>query len=156
MPISWHTVIFKFRSIFATDERRIMSGIAFHYNALGNPVEPCFFCWHGSTQNPPFRSLWDTRYSAKCQRPPRYWLLLLIKVSLDVSWTMVHLAKSASRWEESSRGRDHKFVSFWKNDFLTYRNNICIFFESKKNKTINTVRSGLMIRHIPHNLDNSI
>ena len=35
MPISWNTVIFKFRSIFATDERRIMSGIAFHYNALG-------------------------------------------------------------------------------------------------------------------------
>ena len=28
--------------------RRIMSGIAFHYNALGNPVEPPFFCWHGS------------------------------------------------------------------------------------------------------------
>ena len=48
MPISWNTVIFKFRSIFATDERRIMSGIAFRYNALGNPVEPCFFCWHGS------------------------------------------------------------------------------------------------------------
>ena len=34
--------------MFATDERRIMSGIAFHYNALGNRVEPCFFCWHGS------------------------------------------------------------------------------------------------------------
>ena len=48
MPISWNTVIFKFRSTFATDERRIMSGIAFHYNALGTPVEPCFFCWHGS------------------------------------------------------------------------------------------------------------
>ena len=48
MPISWNTVIFEFRSIFATDEQRIMSGIAFHYNALGNPVEPCFFCWHGS------------------------------------------------------------------------------------------------------------
>ena len=48
MPISWYTVIFKFRSIFATDERIIMSGIAFHYNALGNSVEPCFFCWHGS------------------------------------------------------------------------------------------------------------
>ena len=48
MPISWNTVIFKFRWIFATDERRIMSGIAFHYNALGNPVEPGFFCWHGS------------------------------------------------------------------------------------------------------------
>ena len=52
MHISWNTVIFKFRSIFATDERRIMSGIAFHYNALGNPVEPCFFCWHGSTGFP--------------------------------------------------------------------------------------------------------
>ena len=39
MPVSWNTVIFKFRSIFATDERRIMSGIAFHYNALGNPVD---------------------------------------------------------------------------------------------------------------------
>ena len=48
MPISWNTVIFKFRSISVTDERRIMSGIAFYYNALGNPVEPCFFCWHGS------------------------------------------------------------------------------------------------------------
>ena len=45
LPISWYTctVIFKFRSIFATDERRIMSGIAFHFNALGNPVEPCSF-----------------------------------------------------------------------------------------------------------------
>ena len=52
MPISWNTVIFKFRSNFATDERRIMSGIAFHYNALGNPVEPYFFCWHGSTGFP--------------------------------------------------------------------------------------------------------
>ena len=48
MAISWNTVIFKFRSIFATDERRIVSGIAFHYNTLGNPVEPCFFFWHGS------------------------------------------------------------------------------------------------------------
>ena len=48
MPISWNTVIFKFCPIFATDERRIMSWIAFHYNALGNLVEPCFFCWHGS------------------------------------------------------------------------------------------------------------
>ena len=48
MPISWNTVISKIRSIFSTDERRIMSGIAFHYNAMGNPVEPCFFCWHGS------------------------------------------------------------------------------------------------------------
>ena len=33
-----------FARTFATDERRIMSGIAFHYNALGNPVEPCFYC----------------------------------------------------------------------------------------------------------------
>ena len=37
IPISWNTVIFKIRSIFATDERIIMSEIAFHYNALGNP-----------------------------------------------------------------------------------------------------------------------
>ena len=34
--------------MFATDERRIMSGIAFHHNALGNSIQPCFFCWHGS------------------------------------------------------------------------------------------------------------
>ena len=47
MPISWNTVIIEFRLIFATDER-----IAFHYNALGNPVEPCFFCWHGSMSFP--------------------------------------------------------------------------------------------------------
>ena len=39
MPISWNTVIFKFRSIFATNERRVMSGIAFHCNALGES------CW---------------------------------------------------------------------------------------------------------------
>ena len=52
MPISWNTVIFQFRSIFATDERRIMSGIAFHYNDLGNPIEPCFFFWHGSMDFP--------------------------------------------------------------------------------------------------------
>ena len=30
MPISWNTVIFKFRLIFATDERRIVSAKAFH------------------------------------------------------------------------------------------------------------------------------
>ena len=49
MPISWNTVIFIFSSIFATDERRIMPGIAFHYNAaaLGNPVS-----WHVSTGFP--------------------------------------------------------------------------------------------------------
>ena len=52
MSISWNTVIFKLRSIFETDERWIMSGIAFHFNALGNPVEPCFFCWHGSMTSP--------------------------------------------------------------------------------------------------------
>ena len=30
MPISWNTVIFKFRLIFATDDRRIVKGKAFH------------------------------------------------------------------------------------------------------------------------------
>ena len=34
MPISWNTVIFKFRWIFATDEGRIVSGQTFHKTPL--------------------------------------------------------------------------------------------------------------------------
>ena len=36
MPISGNTVIFEFRSTFATDERRIMSGMAFHCCVVWN------------------------------------------------------------------------------------------------------------------------
>ena len=38
MPTSWNTFIFKFRLIFATDERRIMSGKAFHVVFCGSPL----------------------------------------------------------------------------------------------------------------------
>ena len=48
MPISSNTVIFKFRLIFATDERSIVSGKAFHYGVFWKPIDPCFFCCHGS------------------------------------------------------------------------------------------------------------
>ena len=43
MPISWNMVIFKFRSIFATDERRIMSGMAFHSMFWGIPLNRVSF-----------------------------------------------------------------------------------------------------------------
>ena len=38
MPISWNTVIFKFHLIFATDERRIVKGKAFHTVFCGSPL----------------------------------------------------------------------------------------------------------------------
>ena len=38
MPTSWNTVIFKFRWIFATDERRIVSGHTFHMESCGSPL----------------------------------------------------------------------------------------------------------------------
>ena len=43
MPISWNTIIFKFRLIFAIDERRIVSGMAFHMVVwlLGKPTDAC-------------------------------------------------------------------------------------------------------------------
>ena len=37
-PVSWNTVIFKFRFIFATDERRIVSGKVFHMVFCGSPL----------------------------------------------------------------------------------------------------------------------
>ena len=46
------TVIFKFRLIFATDERRIMLGMAFHCCVLGKPIDPCQQKKHGSTGFP--------------------------------------------------------------------------------------------------------
>ena len=38
MTISWNTVIFKFRWIFATDERRIVAGQTFHTVFCGSPL----------------------------------------------------------------------------------------------------------------------
>ena len=38
MPISWNTVIFKFRLIFATDERNFVSGKDFHKVFCGSPL----------------------------------------------------------------------------------------------------------------------
>ena len=43
-----NTVIFKFRFIFATDERRIVSGKSLPYGVLWKPIDPCFFCCRGS------------------------------------------------------------------------------------------------------------
>ena len=37
----FNTVIFTFRLIFATDDRRIVSGMAFHMAFLGKPIDPC-------------------------------------------------------------------------------------------------------------------
>ena len=39
MTISWNTVIFTFRLIFAIDERRSMSGLAFHVVFWGSPID---------------------------------------------------------------------------------------------------------------------
>ena len=39
--ISWNTVIFKFCLIFATDEWRFVSGMAFHKVFGGKPIDPC-------------------------------------------------------------------------------------------------------------------
>ena len=44
MPISWNAVIFKFRWIFATDERRIVSGQTFRLK----PIDPWQQKKHGS------------------------------------------------------------------------------------------------------------
>ena len=38
MPISWNTVIFKFRLIFVTDEWRFVKGQAFHTVFCGSPL----------------------------------------------------------------------------------------------------------------------
>ena len=40
MPISWNTVIFTFRLIFGTDERRIVSRNGLSYGVLGKPIDP--------------------------------------------------------------------------------------------------------------------
>ena len=40
MTISWNTVIFKFRWIFASDERRIVAGQTFHTVFCGSPLIP--------------------------------------------------------------------------------------------------------------------
>ena len=40
MPTSWNTVIFKFRLIFATDERIIVSGKVFYMVFLGKTIDP--------------------------------------------------------------------------------------------------------------------
>ena len=40
MPTSWNTVIFKFRLIFAIDERRIVSGQDFHKVVWWSPLIP--------------------------------------------------------------------------------------------------------------------
>ena len=39
MLIYLHTVIFKYRLIFATHERIILSGKAFHYGVLWKPID---------------------------------------------------------------------------------------------------------------------
>ena len=48
MPISWNTVNFKFRWIFETDERRIVSGQTFHNGVLRKPIDPWQQMKHGS------------------------------------------------------------------------------------------------------------
>ena len=69
MPISWNTVVLKFRLIFATDERQevgidkkkntqpnsmIMVSFSSAEDALFNDVKYGIFCSQG-TENPPFR-----------------------------------------------------------------------------------------------------
>ena len=77
MPISWNTVIFKFHLIFLIDERRIVSGKAFHMVFWWSPListishKPafrlhCFFCWHRSMGFPktPYEKPFPTQFFA--------------------------------------------------------------------------------------------
>ena len=48
MPTSWNTVIFKFRLIFATDERSFVSGKDFYKVFWGTPIDPWQQKKHGS------------------------------------------------------------------------------------------------------------
>ena len=50
-------VIFKFRWIFGTDERRILSGQTIHNVVLWKPIVPCFFCCHGINGLPQY-TIW--------------------------------------------------------------------------------------------------